>query len=76
MPSEAPNRGFSFTLTATGHLATIRGVEVPVGVIAAPDLASVPPGSREVTPRAIELTTGIFEFAERANQPEPKEDGK
>ena len=68
--------GFSFTLTQTGDIATIRGVSVPEGLIAAIGLAAVTPMSREVTPRAIKMTAGIFKFAERANQPEPNEAGK
>lgn len=76
MPSENQSLGFSFTLTKTGDIATIRCVSVPEGLIAAIGLAAVNPSSREVTPRAIEMTAGIFEFAERANRPEPNEAGK
>ena len=76
MPSENQPRGFSFTLTKTGDLATIRGLSVPEGLIAAPDLAAVTPRSREVTARAIEMTAGIFDFAKLTNRPEPKEAGK
>jgi len=76
MPSENQTPGFSFTLTETGDLATIRGLSVPEGLIAAPDLAAVTPRSREVTTRAIEMTAGIFDFAELTNRPEHKEAGK
>ena len=70
-PPEDP--GFSYTLHADGHLATLRGIEVPRGAIFSPGLEEMPPVSREVSQRAMQLTAGIFEFAARANEPEPTE---
>lgn len=74
MPSNPENRKFSFTISSKGEFVSIRGLQVPKGSIAAPNLVAISPESREVTPRAIKLTAGIFDFARRANQQEPTED--
>jgi hypothetical protein len=70
-----PHAGFSYSLV-NGRLGTLRGVTVAEGTIAVPGAESVPPASREVTPRAVDMTGGIFEFAERSHAKDPSEPGK
>ena len=68
--SESAKRDFTFTVRGDA-LGEIRGTQVPAGTMAAPGVEDVPPEARVVTQRALEMTDGLFQFAERSNAPDP-----
>ncbi len=70
MSEPTPPTDLSYTVSA-GKLDKIRETAVPVGVMASPGLEAVSPAGRVVTRRAVEMTEGLFSFAERSNQKEP-----
>ena len=70
MSEPTPPPGFSYS-ASDGKLDTIRGVRVAEGTIAAVGMEAVPAAGRVVTPRAVEMTEGLFQFAERSHRKDP-----
>jgi hypothetical protein len=69
--SETTSRDLTYSVT-DGKLETIRGTRVPEGTLAAPGVESVSQTGRQVTQRALAMTEGLFHFAERSHQKDPK----
>lgn len=62
--------GFSYS-ASDGKLDTIRGESVPRGMIAALGIEHICAAGRKISARAIQMTVGLFQFAERSNRKEP-----
>lgn len=75
MSKNKTKTGLSFTISA-GKLDTIRGQAIPPGTIAVPGVECISVEKREITPRAIQMTIGLFQFAERCNRKEPNDEMK
>ncbi|HEV3437896.1 MAG TPA: hypothetical protein VG122_11080 [Gemmata sp.] len=72
MSEPAAERDFTFSIQGD-KLGKIRGTDVPEGMMAAPGVESLSEEGqkgRVVTQRAVSMTEGLFEFAERSNQKE------
>ena len=75
MSEAKPETGFSYSVSA-GKLDTIRGETVPQGTVAAIGVEGVSAVGREVTPRAIQMTVGLFQFADQSNRKDPNSETK
>ncbi len=67
---EENNIGFSYSIY-NGKLDTIRRQTVPQGIIKVFGIEDIAATNREITIRAIQMTAGIFHFAEQSNRKEP-----
>jgi hypothetical protein len=65
-----PETGFSYSVSA-GKLDTIRGAVVPQGTVAVLGVDGVSASGREFNSRAIQMTVGLFRFAELSNREDP-----
>lgn len=70
MTDEPPLSDLTVTIE-NGKVTKIRGADVPPGAIFMPGMADVSFEGTLVTARAIQMTRGLFEFAERSHRKEP-----